>query len=399
MRSTWLVAVLIGVAALPPSLSAQGSIELPVQLPELEKRVKADSNDPAAHYNVALGYWNARRWDDVDRELHTAIKLQPRFAEAYLALSYLPYGRQPRIWNDLAEATKAPVADLRKIIDQSNRHYRQAFMIDPMVDLRIIAAAIPNTVSFWDMKTVFGETSALYYQGKLDCAEGHYTECEAKFTRILFNLNGARATALPSDVYWYQGIAAAHEKHFDVAIKAFQTLITREQDIVKKVEEKGLLHVPLKASEYRYFIATFNNAAGNTAEAERLYRDAIENDLGLYSAHVRLAEIYEARKDFPKAVEARRNAVNTNPDDLSLQMDLGVTLGRAGQFTEAETALKAATSGLPRNTAAWYWLGIAEQQLGKKAEARAAFERVVVLAPSRMQALAEQAKQRLASLQ
>ena len=391
---------LLTIAILPRPLPAQGHIDLPVTLAELEKRVTADSNDPAAHYNVALAYWNARKWVDVDRELQVAVKLQPRFAEAHLALAFLPYARQIHIWRDLAEATHDVAADLRKVITESEREYRQAFLIDPMVDMRIIAAATPSTVSFWDVQEVLGSIVALYYQGKIDCSEGRYTDCEAKFTRLLADLKDARALgALPSDIYWYQGLAAAHEKHYDLALKDFQLLIDREQATKKKIEARGLLRIPLKTNEYRYFMATFNNAAGNTNEAERLYRVALENDLGLYAAHVRLAEIYEVRKDLAKAVDERRNAVNANPDDLSLQMDLGVTLGRAGRFVEAEEALRTSTDGLPRNTAAWYWLGIAEQQLGKKAEARTAFERVVALAPSRMQALVAQAKQHLAVLQ
>ena len=176
---------LLTIAILPRPLPAQGHIDLPVTLAELEKRVKADSNDPAAHYNVALAYWNARKWVDVDRELQVAVKLEPRFAEAHLALAFLPYARQVHIWRDLAEATHDVAADLRKVITESDREYRQAFLIDPMVDMRIIAAATPSTVSFWDVQEVLGSIVALYYQGKIDCSEGRYTDCEAKFTRLL----------------------------------------------------------------------------------------------------------------------------------------------------------------------------------------------------------------------
>ena len=396
-RSILLIAA-ISAASWP--LPAQGHIDLPVTLSELEKRVTADSNDPAAHYNVALAYWNARKWDDVDRELRDAVKLEPRFAEAHLALAFLPYARQPNFWRDLAESTGPLTKEMQKVVSQSDHEYRHAFLINPMVDMRIIAAAIPSSVSFWDLQDAMGSILALYYQGRLDCSEGHYADCEAKFTRLLTELTDARALGkLPSDIFWYRGLAAAHQSHFALAVKDFQALIDREQTDVKKIQAKGLLRVPLKSNEYRYFIATFDNAAGNTDAAEALYHEALGNDLGLYIAHVRLAEIYETRKDFPKAIEERRNAINANPDDASLQTDLGVTLGRAGSFAEAETALKAATGGLPRNTDALYWLGIAEQQLGNKVEAKAAFERVIALAPSRMQARVASATQHLAALQ
>jgi hypothetical protein len=38
----------------------------------------------AAHYNVALGYWNEKRLDDAERSPKTAIAIEPRFAPAHL---------------------------------------------------------------------------------------------------------------------------------------------------------------------------------------------------------------------------------------------------------------------------------------------------------------------------
>lgn len=392
--------VAISVATLPHRSPAQGKIEVSVPLPELEKRVKADSNDPAAHYNVALGYWQAKKWDDANRELRVAIKLQPRFAEAHLALAFLPLARDQHLLEGLTVGKQLPpgvVAALK----QRTSEYRQSFVIDPMVDLRIIAA---NSTSpdYWMMHDYFGEVFAKYFGGLAQCQQGEYADCENTLTIIINELvrDRPKGDPVPGDAYWYRGIAAAHVKHFDVAIADFNKLISRDSAAVEKAEAKGLIRSPMRTNEYRYFLAVFLQAAGRTNEAIATYRKAIEGDLGLYMAHVRLAEIYEAQKaaGYPNAIEERRNAINANPDDPSLQMDLGVTLGRSGNFAEAESALKAATEGMPRDPAAWYWLGIAEQQLGKKPEAKAAFERVVALAPSRMQALAAQARQRLASL-
>lgn len=400
LRRLFVLLVLFGVA--PHVLPAQGKIELSVPLAELQKRVRADSNDPAAHYNVALGYWQAKKWDDVDRELRAAIRLQPRFAEAHLALAFLPFAQDQHMMEPYRSGTliSSLPATVQAALKQRTSEYRFAFVTDPMVDLRIIAA---NTTSpdYWDMHDYFGDTFAKYFGGLAQCQQGEYADCENTLTVVINDLihEDRKGDPVPYDAYWYRGIAAAHVKHFDVAIADFNKLISRDEKAVKKAEEKGLIRSPMRTNEYRYFLAVFEQGAGKTDEAIATYRQAIEGDLGLYAAHVRLAEIYEARKDLPKAIEERRNAVNANPDDASLQMDLGVTLGRAGDFADAETALKAATDGLPRDYLAWYWTGIAEQQLGKKAEAKAAFEHVVELAPSRMQDLAAKAKQRLATLQ
>ena len=393
----WIAATIF--LSVPAILPAQGSIKLPVPLAELQKRVQTDSNDAYAHYNVALGYWDAKKWDDVERELKTAVALTPRFAQAHLALAYLQFARHPRFWDDVRDGGKQTPKALVDIYDQYAHEDRHAFLIDPMVDMAIIAAT-SRAVDEVEAREVFGPTFSDYLAGITACEEARYTDCELQMTRVTNEVNrledGTRTA--PDEVYWYRGIAAAHNKHFDIAAADFKLMVDHEAIRVKKATEKAILRAPLRGNEYRYFEAVFEQAGGHSTDAIALYHTALENDLSLYIAHVRLAEIFEAQHDFPHAIEERQRAVNANPDDPSLQMDLGVTLGKAGKFAEAETALTAATHGLPRDAESWFWLGIAREQLGKKAEAKAAYQKVVELAPSRMAARVAAAKQKIAAL-
>ncbi|HSB56118.1 MAG TPA: tetratricopeptide repeat protein, partial [Gemmatimonadales bacterium] len=128
------------------------------------------------------------------------------------------------------------------------------------------------------------------------------------------------------------------------------------------------------------------------------YRQVLQDDIGFYMANVRLAGIYEAQKDYPYAVQERVNAINANPDDPSLLLDLGVTLGKAGMMPQAEDKLRQATEGNPRDSRAWFWLGMAEMEEGKRDEARDSFNRFVSLAPSRYDRQIVMAKERLAQL-
>jgi hypothetical protein len=64
VRSAVLLSLLFG--ALAPHLAAQ-RINLPYKLSELEQRAQRDSNDAAIQYMLALGYWNAKPWDDARR--------------------------------------------------------------------------------------------------------------------------------------------------------------------------------------------------------------------------------------------------------------------------------------------------------------------------------------------
>jgi Tfp pilus assembly protein PilF len=383
----------------PVTLAAQGSIKLPKSMAELEKTVKADSNDHFAHYNVALAYWQAKRWADVDRELRTALALEPRFAEAHLALAYLPQARN----KDLADAEvskgKPQSKELKDAIDQYNREYRHAFLINPLVDMRIMAVN-DRTPDYFLMQQVFGEIFAEYISGLTDCEEGRYGDCEARLTKVVVMIPRQLPphNKVPDTAHWFRGIAAAHQAHFDTASAEFAILIDRDAERVKEAEGKGLIRSPLRTNEYRYFRAVFERAAGHDQAAVDLMHTVLENDLGQYIAHVRLADIYESRRMYDQALEERRSAINVNPEDASLNIDLGITLGKAGKFAEAEDALVAATTGLPRNAEAWFWLGLAREQLGKKAEARSAYERVIAIAPVRLQGRVAQARQHLAAI-
>lgn len=397
MRRLLLLTLLASAPA--GAVAAQGKISIPVSLKELEQRARVDSNDAAAHYNLALGYWNEKRWDDVEASLRESLALDPRFALSRLALSRLPLARNPKVledlWSDDIAARDSARASMR-LLDSEWRH---AFMIDPLVDIKLMGATVRAGVSQWDIRDAFGETMQNYFQASIDCYEGRYADCEQRFDRVIRDFSAGTANLrVPDGVYFMKGLAAAHEGHFEAAAAAFRVLMSREEGTKKELEKEDLVRVPLQTNEYRFFVASFTHAAGNTVDAIGLYRAAVENDLGLYMAHVRLANIFEAQRDYPRAIAARTAAVNANPDDATLQLDLGTTLGKAGDFEAAEQAIRIATERIPRHAEAWFWLGLALEQQGKGAEARMAYERVVALAPSRLQARADAARNRMVGL-
>jgi Flp pilus assembly protein TadD len=116
-------------------------------------------------------------------------------------------------------------------------------------------------------------------------------------------------------------------------------------------------------------------------------------------AHVRLASIFEAARDYPRAIEERRRAINANPDDATLHLDLGIALGKSGDFAKAEESIRVTTERIPRHAESWFWLGLALEQQGKRDEARDAYQRVIELAPSRLKHRADAARQKVAALQ
>lgn len=76
---------------------------------------------------------------------------------------------------------------------------------------------------------------------------------------------------------------------------------------------------------------------------------------------------------------ARAQAARPGP---VLARDRGIVLGRLGRFAEAETALLEAASLDAGDAGAWLYLGLARERLGKKPEARAAYERALRIDPA-----------------
>jgi Flp pilus assembly protein TadD len=128
-----------------------------------------------------------------------------------------------------------------------------------------------------------------------------------------------------------------------------------------------------------------------------LLKETIANDLGLYMAHVHLAELYEQYQMWTEAIAERHRAIEANPDDPTLTRDLGATLLHAGRAAEAEPVLHQAMEANPRDPSAPYTLGVIEQQLNKPVDARAVLTRFLAMAPSKDPRIAD-ARDRLAKL-
>src|SRR5262245_20695891 len=386
-----LAVVSLSIAA----TAAPAQFKLPKKLDELEAIARKDSNDAAAHYNVALAYWNAKRWEDVERELRLAVTIEPQFAEGWLALGRLPFGRRSKLWDDIAENRVA--AEFRPKLDEAWRNYERAFIINPLVDLRIEAAARPLKSAYW---TATEELTNLYeylFGGFDDIQSGNYEGAFHRFNRRVNDVvTPADRDALPEFVFYYRGLAAAHIERWNDAIADFAQLLRASEQ--GQSHDSLIYYLPIETNQYRYMLGVLYQRAGNLQDAVRYYREALEHDIGLYMANSRLAGIAETNMNWPVAIKERRAAVNANPDDPSLLLDLGKTLAGAGDWAGAEPTLKQAMDANPRDSRVPYYLGIVQQQLNKKEEARASFDRFVALAPSRYARQVENAKQRLAAL-
>ena len=392
------IRIAVGVVTsfvLAGALPAQSPQPKPPTLAELEARTRTDSLDADAHFRLAQRYYSLKRLDDEERELRTTIAIDPRFAPAYLWLGDLPFDRRPKLWDEVRKG-KVPPA-LTSAVEQAERLWRQAFLIDPMVDFRVLGAEPPPE----NMVVVpeYGRytTEYMLWLGIGAFGGGRYELAYGAFkTWVERAYPNQPRDSLPDFLFWYRGLAAAHQRAYKVAAEDFQVLLDRS---LKTEHADTLIQIPLGTNDYRYTLAVLYQLWGKPADAMRLYQEALASDLGLYMAHVRLAQLYREYRMWDKAIEEAQRAIATNPDDATAVTELGVILADAGRSAEAEEMLGRAVTANPRDPRPLYHLGVVRQQRANASAAREALNRFVAMAPtSRYGTQIADARQRLTTL-
>ena len=384
------LAVLVLLLAPAPALAQR--VELLVPLAELEARAARDSLDPGAHYDAALGSWVGKRYDEAERELRRALAIEPKFAPSCLALAYLPFARRPKLWKEMHER-RIP-AELSARFEESVRLYQRAFLLDPMVDLKVYGLVMPPRPAL-----VVGfnadRTYVALVRGFESFWNGDYQLSLDHLQRVLDEFGEKHRKEIPRVLLWYHGLAAAHVSRYDVAITDFRVLLDRA---LASERTDSVQYFTLASNQVRYVLATLYRRGQRPEEALALYQESLANDLGLYVAHTQLADIYEDRQQFVEAIAERRRAIETFPDDPSLRYDLGRTLARSRDYPEAAQVLADAMEANPSNARIPYTLGQVQMRLGDREAARRTLERFLQIAPSRFLTQVNEVKRQLAGM-
>jgi len=377
-------------------LGAQALIILKRDLKQLTALARSDSNDAEMQYYLALAYWKRHRWAQADSILRAVIQMEPRFAEAYLALYYLPFSRRPSLSTEEArgrvpEAWQAP-------LEEAHRFYQRAFRTDPLVNLRVMSVAfeIEEEPRFTDYTSPEYRLYERYYAWLFDLGLGRYGSAYDRL-KLLGERQfeeSKRPDKVPDAILWFRGLAAAHSGRFDGAIADFQKLLDRA---LKQEQRDSIIHIPLRVNEYRFMLAALHHVAGHADRAIPLYQEALEHDLGLVMAHAYLAGIYDAAGQPAEALAERQRAAEAGVDDPAALFDFALTLFNQQRVAEAEDPLRRALELNPRYAPSHYLLGRVADDRGKAAEAREHYARFLALAPQRLADLIADAKARLAA--
>jgi len=333
VRSLLQVARWLGLfsSLLLSPLAAQRPRDAPFD--SLRARAFAEVNDPVAHYDLAMGYWSRKQWEDAERELLAAISIAPSYPEPSLALSAIPPARREKYCKQ--QIKRLGPHSVRALFAVSAVQYRHAFLLNPLVDLEVLArfeAVGPDLVMnnrlilrlppSWVMVELTRSAN--------DFREGRYDLSLARLQKVIRDERFGSDEKAPDDVLWFHGLSAAHLADFETAIRDFAVLTGRS--FAREHDQPEAQDLPFDTNAYRYVLATMLYLSGQPNEAIPTFRRVLDVDAGMYVAHVQLARIYSAAGRWDDAVHERQAAVDVNGEDASLWVDLGATLvqGRPG---------------------------------------------------------------------
>jgi tetratricopeptide (TPR) repeat protein len=374
----------------------QRLVVLDRKLNEVEAWAREDTNDADRQYFLALRHWKEHHWRQTDSLLRLTIQLEPRYAEAYLALYYLPFVRRVSLRDEemngrVPDSWKAP-------LEEANRFYQRAFRTNPMVTLNVMTVVY----GIEERRAIdFAPSEYLEYQRccawAVDFGLGRYRSAYERLKTLAQREydEAQHPDRVPDALLLYRGLAGAHTMNIDAAIADFRVLLDRS---LKKLQRNEMVHVPLGDNEYRFMLAALHHVSGHADSAIVLYQEALEHDLGLVMAHTYLASIYDKAGRAEDAMTERRRAAEVSSDDPTALYDLGVSLFKWGMTTQADEPLQQAISLNARYAPPYFLLARVDEDLGRVAAAREHYTRFLATAPLRMEDWRASAQQRLDSL-
>jgi tetratricopeptide (TPR) repeat protein len=366
------------------------------KLQDVEAWAREDTNDAERQYTLALRHWKEHHWRQTDSLLRLAVKLAPRYTDAYLALYLLPYARRPSLWS---EEGRGRVPDSWKsIVEEAHGFYQRAIRIDPMVNLQIMSVAFEITEpTAADLTTPQYLEYQRYYAWFVDLGFGRYRSARERLRKLGQSVydEAKHPDRVPDYILWYRGLAEAHTLQLDSAMADFRVLLDRS---LKATQRDEVIHIPLHDNEYRFVLANLYDYAGKSDSALALYQEALEHDLGLVMAHRYLAGIHDRAHRPEETLLELRRAAEISTDDPVAPYELAVALFNAGLVVEAEEPLRQAVAMNARYSPPYYLLGRAAEDAGRTAEAREQYTRFLARAPLGMEAVRADAQRRLEAL-
>ncbi len=291
-------------------------IQLPID--DLESAIRQAPKSPVLRLNYGLALIARRQFDQAQAQLEEAIRLNPAYVAARLALAGLHHSR-----GDFGGARQ----EAREILEKVDPENLPAMLLEA----NALAAAGERDAARRLLADIIrehpGSPEARIQLALLDLAERKYEAAEASFTK-LYKANPADARALigMAETYSARG-------RYDQAIG----ILEKELD-----ETPGRQQIRAALAGTLFKAGRIDGAIGQFQQLIRL--NPKSGDL-----YFKLAECYRARGDLKDAIAAYEKARDLQPADPAAHLQLAMLYDGAGRREEARPAYEQVLKLQPDN--------------------------------------------------
>jgi serine/threonine-protein kinase len=278
------------------------------------------------------------------------------------------------------------------------------------LNLNLIDAENRETIDSWSTSQRMGSVRALQYETVIKLAEMLGIKLEPKLLSRLVACGTSVPGAFKSFVEGLGYMLRSNDQDasfVDEAIESFRTAIDLDPEFVMahawlgsalwskcliakdpKCSVQALeslehaIELEDKLPEAHISLGLIHRSAGRHQEAVIEFERALELDPVNQDALEELANTYEAMKDLANAERVYRKAIEIRPDYWLCYGNLGLFYRTRGRYQEAAEQFKKAIEIVPNNAWAHKVLGVIYYDMNRMDESVAMFERANELAPS-----------------
>jgi tetratricopeptide (TPR) repeat protein len=288
---------------------------------ELQPLVAKTPKNATLHYNLGRAYMAASSSQNLDQaQIHfqEAIKLEPRYTPAKLALGEL----------QLARGENATVVQTADQILQADPTNLPARLIRTSALMRLGEAQKARDEIATEMKMFPKSNDALFQLGQLEFTEKNYKQAEAAFQSLL---EAKDPRGLPG---------------------VMETKVAQSQwDQAIQIAQNQLKQAPDRA-DYRLSLAKIYFRAGKYADSAREYQTLIDKNPKVADLYVRMGEAKANGNDTTGAIEAFKKGKEVDPGNYLPVLELALLYNRAGRDEEARRTYEEVIKLQPDNVEA-----------------------------------------------
>lgn len=288
---------------------------------ELQPLITKMPGNPTLHLNLGRAYMTSGDLQSLDQariQFLEALKIEPRYVPARLALSQLELarGENPQAVQSAEEVINADQTNLAARLIRATGLMKMRENQRAREELTAVLKMYPKS------------NDARFQLGELDYMDRRFKDAEADF-QILMQANDPRG--LPGMMEVQAGLG-----QWDRAIKLAQDQLQQSPDRI----------------DYRMELAITCYRAGRFAEATEQFQKLIEKRPNSAELFVRIGEAKKSAGDFKGAIESFNKASQLEPRNVVSYLDLAMTYEQTGHDEDARKSYEDVIKLQPDNVEA-----------------------------------------------